>query len=406
MVAWLLTYAAHSSLLLCAAALLDHQVRSDPASRSLLWRTAAIAGVVTASIAWVGSAPGHVTLTGGKAGGGAPALWIEAEHGSLERGRVDPPAVIDARRIETRRIEATFVSVDTCSDVGAPRAAVPPAVERLRSACSLHRSKAVWAPPILWLWLLGIAFLSVRLGAELIGRRRVVRGLSPAGPRVCRVFGTLPGSPASATLWTSGEVAAPCVVGSRIVLPRWCEEEMSDAELRGVLGHEFAHVLRRDPAWSLLFRGLVTVFWFQPLNRWAWARVRDASELACDDWTVEHTGDGYGLAASIARVAEALTPLRWVSDVSMLGAGRLPLEERVLRILKPSPVRARPPWLIPVLAALVVTPAWLLPTVGPFGRVATVVAVERVLHVDSVGFDDEALLGRSELIVFRRAERG
>lgn len=362
---WLLTYAAHSTILLVAAAVLDRWAKTDPPSRAGLWRAAALAGLFTASCSLLLSSGRQPAET-------APhAVWIEADR----RTTVGPEAPALAR-IETR----------------------------VQRSATTNRSGV----GLLWVWGLGVVVLFGRLMVDERARRRVVRGLRPAGPRGRRILEDVSGASMTATLWRSAEVAAPCLVDRRrIVLPDWCEDEMSDAELRGVLGHEWAHVVRRDTVWSALFQGLTTVLWFQPLNRLALARSRDAAELACDDRAVACTGDGYGLAASIARVAESLTPSAWVPDVSIFGAGGQPLEDRVRRILNPPPVRPSPRWLGPVLVLGVMAPACFLPALGPRERIRTVLAVERTLHVtDAPGPLVEVIVGTADRFVLLSSDDG
>lgn len=59
--------------------------------------------------------------------------------------------------------------------------------------------------------------------------------------------------------------------------------EWTEAEQRGALVHELAHIVRRDTLSALLAHLGCAVYWFQPLAWLAARGVRREAELACDD---------------------------------------------------------------------------------------------------------------------------
>ena len=89
-----------------------------------------------------------------------------------------------------------------------------------------------------------------------------------------------------------------------IVLPTKIEERLSADELRALLTHEAAHLVRRDPAWLWFGQFLCTCLVFQPLNlvaRWRW---QQAAEMLCDDWAIERKIAPTQLARCLAQIAE------------------------------------------------------------------------------------------------------
>ena len=102
-----------------------------------------------------------------------------------------------------------------------------------------------------------------------------------------------------------------------------------------VLRHELAHVRRVDDLTQILARVACAVHWFNPLVWWAAARLRDESELACDD-LVLRTG------ARASDYAGHLLELVSTMGVRAAPAGALPLaqrsrfEGRLLAILDPA----------------------------------------------------------------------
>ncbi len=67
-----------------------------------------------------------------------------------------------------------------------------------------------------------------------------------------------------------------------IVLPATALQAFSDRQLRLVLGHEAAHLARRDPQRAGAMAVVDAVLWFNPFVRRITARVQMAVELRCD----------------------------------------------------------------------------------------------------------------------------
>jgi HEAT repeat protein/beta-lactamase regulating signal transducer with metallopeptidase domain len=102
-----------------------------------------------------------------------------------------------------------------------------------------------------------------------------------------------------------------------------------------VLHHELAHVRRVDDLTHVLARVACAMHWFNPLVWWAASRLRDESELACDD-QVLRTG------ARASEYARHLLELVSKLGVRSVPVGALPLaqrsrfEGRLLAILDPA----------------------------------------------------------------------
>ena len=76
-------------------------------------------------------------------------------------------------------------------------------------------------------------------------------------------------------------------------------------ELKGVLAHEMAHIVRRDiwVSWVLLFFRALT--FFNPVALVAFRRIIYENEKVCDDMAVRVTKDPLALASSIIKVYRA-----------------------------------------------------------------------------------------------------
>ncbi|HLX07114.1 MAG TPA: M56 family metallopeptidase [Thermoanaerobaculia bacterium] len=91
--------------------------------------------------------------------------------------------------------------------------------------------------------------------------------------------------------------------GAEVCVPPRALFELSDERQDALLAHELAHLARRDTLWLPLTGLLVAVCFFQPLNWLARRRLRDLSELLCDEWAVARTGSPLSLAGCLAEVA-------------------------------------------------------------------------------------------------------
>lgn len=100
------------------------------------------------------------------------------------------------------------------------------------------------------------------------------------------------------------------VFGSRrptVLLPP-SASAWSEQRIRIVLAHELAHVQRGDWLMQLSAEALRAVSWFNPLAWVAARRLRDRSELACDDLVLACGIDAADYASTLASLARSLRP--------------------------------------------------------------------------------------------------
>ena len=110
-------------------------------------------------------------------------------------------------------------------------------------------------------------------------------------------------------LTATQSVPVPFAHGLRqpeICLPERVVSHLSEKDQETILAHELAHLIRRDPMWLALLRGLEAVFFFQPLNRVARKRLVEIAEYRCDDWAALRTGRRVDLARCLTEVASWL----------------------------------------------------------------------------------------------------
>lgn len=391
---WLLTYLIHSTVLIGGAWLVTRFARLEPGARDFVWRVALLGGVVTASGTTytvsarpevdvvrrvavrheVRASEGRVEAEVPEAGTGeaeltervlselAPLEWVGARAGPGDEvwraGGVNPGP-------ECQELLRRGPTPD------------PGWIRRVDELCATSGGVG-WRLPLLLFWLVGAACGLIGLGRGHGAIRALATTLTPAGLRSREALAALLPATGSARVMSSPHLSSPCALPGRTIgIPTRCEAELSQDELRAVVAHELAHVVRRDVGWSGVLRSIVAVFWLQPLNRLALQRALAAAEEACDDWALSRTGARVSLATSISRVAEwATASLRDPLPVSMAGRDGGAVAQRVRRILSG---RGRPErrWQRVLAAMVIALPLPLLPTLPAPSQLHAAVWIEQ-----------------------------
>ena len=427
--AWLLTYWLHSTLLLGSAWILSRWVLRREAWREVIWKAALVGGLVTATVSAAASPAWRIQLN--------VPLPLAPRGEPLE----DPNAIIEdepAHGLDLRNANLSATPSDGASassgasasaggvqteehstlrpqphasspDVGrAPafgaveRAIVPSSTENLeRSADDAAPTSAVgidrpqWPAPatlLLLVWILAAAALlgtlalrHVRLHGLLEGRRTLSDGHLPA---VLAALRRSTGFWRPVRLTATASVATPLALGrSEICVPERFLHGLGKEEQKAALAHELGHLVRRDPAWNLLAQVLEAVFFFQPLNRIARARIRQSAEFLADAWAVRETGSRLGLARCLAEVADWLSAVEapdFAGSVAMAEGGS-PLMARVRRLLEGEPEAATPS-----VAGRTAAVAIVALTAGFAPAVSSVAATTSVDTDDPASYSEES----------------
>ena len=298
--AWALTYLVHSTLMLVGAWVLTARTRMSDAVRGILWKSALVGGIATATI--------QTAITPAPLGGQVQLS-----------PRTAPPT-------PTMRV--------TVQD-GVP--GIRPELFVLRS----HGTRWTAGFAVIWMMAAGFGLLWLTRGhartLALLDDRRPLDD-SPIGEGLRDLLGRV-GVDRDITLSCSSRIASPvALTGGEICLPRRALVELETAEQESMLAHEVAHLVRRDPEWLVVARAIEVVLFFQPLNRIARHRMQEVAEFLCDDWAVARTSRPVTLAKCLAAVAEWVaraprTAPRLQPLSAMVESSGSPLVRRVGRIL-------------------------------------------------------------------------
>jgi beta-lactamase regulating signal transducer with metallopeptidase domain len=124
----------------------------------------------------------------------------------------------------------------------------------------------------------------------------------------------------------------------RVILPRSARDWPED-RVRIVLGHELAHIRRRDWLMHMAAELLRAAYWFNPLVWIACRRLRLESEKACDDAVLGLGIEGPEYATHLLDLARAFTQSRAAMFPAPAMARPSSLERRVRAMLNTHLVR-------------------------------------------------------------------
>jgi uncharacterized protein (TIGR03435 family) len=238
------------------------------------------------------------------------------------------------------------LALTTIDAAGSPFSASLPQAAVPLTGTMTSAAHSTW-PLLLALWACGagVALASTWKNWQTIAA--VARGATPVDEardvRLLRQLTALEasssGRPPVAIRMTSAAYE-PGVFGLFAPLLLWPEQltsQLSDAEIRGILEHEFAHVRRHDNL-SAAFHAIVqTIFWFHPLVWWIGARLAAERERACDETVVAagHAPEAY--AESILKTCRFCVESPLPCAAGVTGGD---LKQRVIRVVAAQPIAA------------------------------------------------------------------
>lgn len=179
-----------------------------------------------------------------------------------------------------------------------------------------------------WLWL---SWLRTRGIRRSVSEREIPAAMRAVAAR-CRQALRLQSVP----LMCSARVRAPVTIGARrplIILPESFYADLPQETLASVLGHEMAHIARRDYALNLVYELLLVPVSFHPLAHYVKRQIDRTRELACDDMVTRRVLDADAYARSLVRVASTLiSPAGQTFTLGVFDADIL--EERIMKLTR------------------------------------------------------------------------
>lgn len=356
----LLTYLLHSTVLVAVAWIGDRLLhRQALATRQALWRTALLGGIVTASLQ-TGLAIVPV--------GGSWGLPV-------------------APTMQTASLPTTFTAAAPASSA---------AIDTTPTFVAAAPRRTPWLA--LWLAGFGLSALPLTLAyrrfrVAIADRREVADDVWERLRGVQRASG----ADFYVRLTACPSLNVPIAFGlaqPEICVPARGLDALTPEQQDGLLAHELAHLVRRDPLFLILDRLVAAALFFQPLNWLACRRLRILSEMACDSWAVAAMGNPVALAGCLAEVATWQRHGTRLIFAPAIGGLRSHLGRRVERLLDGSAAsagrwRGTRSWVLAL--AVTVAVAWVVPAVS-LANSPTDKPTEKKADVDKriVALDDAA----------------
>jgi WD40 repeat protein/beta-lactamase regulating signal transducer with metallopeptidase domain len=186
----------------------------------------------------------------------------------------------------------------------------PPSEDSRSSALPVIPSRRSWSPAGLlgMLWVLGAAIFLTRSLARLALLYRRSAWARPIRERdwtECMESLTPRYGLSAVALRESRSIASPLTLGlfwPVILLPRGRRGWSAEQRVL-ILGHELAHIRRRDFLAGLVAELAVCLCWFHPLVRWLAGRLRLEQEYAADAWVASSAADPAEYVRCLARLA-------------------------------------------------------------------------------------------------------
>lgn len=135
----------------------------------------------------------------------------------------------------------------------------------------------------------------------------------------------------------SSHVTSPTLYGAimpKILLPRSVMGALSVSQLRYVFLHEMSHIKRNDIAMNWLMNILLTLHWFNPLLWYAYSKMRNDQEIACDSLALTRINpeETKEYALTIIRLLENFSnPIR-LAGAASISSNKNELRRRVVMI--------------------------------------------------------------------------
>lgn len=167
-------------------------------------------------------------------------------------------------------------------------------------------------PILVGLWMLGVAFLSLRLGGGLWHLHRFGRGTAVPVDEVWNgkfneIAGRL-GIRRKVELVVSTWAETPIAVGlfrPLVIVPASAFLHVSPEQLETVIAHELVHLRRYDPIVNAVQNLIETIFFYHPAIWWMSAEVRREREFATDAAVVASYADARtDYASALAKLEE------------------------------------------------------------------------------------------------------
>lgn len=190
------------------------------------------------------------------------------------------------------------------------------------------------------IWIMGI---TVFIATTLVVNRRFIQSIKGQSVVDTKLLMALKEAKnklnikAEVPLIQTMEITSPSLFGlffPRLLIPVGILEEFTSEQLNHVFVHELLHFKRKDVLVNWLTRGLLILHWFNPIIWYAFYKLREDQEIACDAVTLEHIGiiDSKEYAYTLIKLVESNSRLSRITSLASLSGSKSQLRRRITMI--------------------------------------------------------------------------
>ena len=146
-------------------------------------------------------------------------------------------------------------------------------------------------------WFIGMLIAAVFFLGKVFRASHIVSRASEVNGSLHRKFDNLRqqlGIKQKIKLRLTDELPTPAMAGffqPTVLLPQWCEKELTSFQLDMVLIHELVHIQRRDGWIQLVTQAVTILHWFNPFVRIVGRQIESGRELSCDQRVIRFISD-------------------------------------------------------------------------------------------------------------------
>jgi len=217
-----------------------------------------------------------------------------------------------------------------------------------------------WTRWVVAIWLVGVAINVTRLLTNWHFTRVLIQTASEIVPsEVVAVFEAMKRELAfrrSVRLMVTDRVEGPAAIGLLkpvVLLPVTALTGLDPVELKAILAHELAHILRHDFALNVLQRSAESLLFYHPAVWWLSRRIRTEREHCCDDVALRLCRDRLAYAQALVKLEQ----VRSTASLAVAAAGSN-LPDRVRRIMGRDTASAE--WQPAAASSVFVIAVWII----------------------------------------------
>jgi len=195
-----------------------------------------------------------------------------------------------------------------------------------------------------WIWFSGILILTaitVIINKQFSNK---IEHNFVTDPRLITVFNELKVElkiKADIPLMITKHVNSPSLLGfihPRLLLPIGIGQTFSLEQINHIFLHELLHFRRKDIMINWLTQVLVIIHWFNPLIWYAFYRMREDQEIACDALAMDRidTKQSNEYAYTLVKLAEAYSTAPRMASLASLCGSQSQIKKRLMMIRKPT----------------------------------------------------------------------